>query len=260
VTCADVRELLPALSLDALDVDDRDVVEDHLARCPACASELGAYQETAARLALAFPQHDPPSGLKRRVLAAATTRHPEGGRSAPWWIRLGLGFPRLQPAPVVAALALVVALSTTLWAAGLQMQLNEQRVLAAGLKERAYRYDKVVAVLQASDIQLRPMQGTELAPTATGRIYVDPENGTGMMMVRSLPRLPEGRVYQLWWARADGKRESGGVLTWTDPYGNGYTLITCPGPFSTWQTFGLTEEPAGGSPAPTGQRVIGGTI
>jgi anti-sigma-K factor RskA len=259
VTCADVRDLLPALSLDALDLDERDALEDHLARCPDCRSEFRSYQETATRLALAFPQHEPPSGLKRRVLAAAATR-PQRTRLAPWWRRLGFGFPRLQPAPVVAALALVVALSTTLWAAGLQMQLNEQRVLAAGLKERAYRYDKVVAVLQSPEMQLRPMQGTELAPTATGRIYVDPENGSGMMMVRSLPRLPEGRVYQLWWARADGKRESGGVLTWTDPYGNGYTLITCPGPFNTWQTFGLTEEPAGGSPAPTGQRVISGRI
>ena len=71
-------------------------------------------------------------------------------------------------------------------------------------------------------------------------------------MVRNLPPLPQGRVYQLWVAGADGTRESAGVLTWTDQAGNGYTLIKCPEKLARWQSFGVTEEPAGGSQVPTG--------
>ena len=70
-------------------------------------------------------------------------------------------------------------------------------------------------------------------------------------MVRNLPPLPQGRVYQLWVAGTDGTRESAGMLTWTDQAGNGYTLIKCPEKLSRWQSFRVTEEPAGGSHAPT---------
>jgi len=258
VICDEARDLLAAYSLDSLEVDERDELEEHLATCQSCAAEQLAYQEAAGALALGFAQHEPPRDLKQRVLVAARLGSRE--RARPWWTRVRMVRPQLQAASVAAGLALVVALSTTLWAAGLQMQLNEQRTLAANLRERATRYDKVVSVLQAADIQLRPMQGTQLAPAAVGRLYVDPETGDGMMMVRSLPPLAEGRAYQLWWLRADGKRESGGLLTWTDRQGNGYTSVQCPGPFRAWQWVGLTEEPAGGSVTPTGQRLLSGTI
>jgi anti-sigma-K factor RskA len=81
-----------------------------------------------------------------------------------------------------------------------------------------------------------------------------------MLMVRNLPPLPQGRVYQLWVAGADGTRQSAGVLTWTDKAGNGYTLIKCPDTLSRWRWFNVTEEPNGGSQTPTGSRVLGGTI
>jgi hypothetical protein len=50
------------------------------------------------------------------------------------------------------------------------------------------------------------------------------------------------------------------MLTWTDQAGNGYTLIKCPEKLSRWRWFQVTEEPAGGSDAPRGTRVLGGTI
>ena len=82
LTCDEVRELLPLLALNALDVDERDVVEDHLAACGACLEELAGYSETAAALALALPQSDPSPALKGRVLAEARRARmvPAGGR------------------------------------------------------------------------------------------------------------------------------------------------------------------------------------
>ncbi len=260
MNCAEAHDLLPALSVDALDVDERDCVEDHAATCSDCGAEYRAYLDIAAQLALALPARDPPARLHTRLMAAAGGERRQVARGRSWWVLPRLGLPRLQPAALVAGVALVVALGASFWAASLQSQLTEQRALAASLRERAYRYDKVVAVLQSQNIQLRGMEGTQLAPYAKGRVYVDPETGAGMLMVRSLPPLPNGRVYQLWWTRGDGTRESGGTLSWTDPQGNSYGLVHCPGSFDNWQGIGLTEEPAGGSSKPTGQRLLGGTI
>jgi len=267
LTCEEVRELLPLLALNALDVDERDVLEDHLSGCAACREELAAHAETAAAIALALPQSEPSAGLKSRVLAEASRARlvPGGGGAGgqrPTRQLLGVGRFRLpiSAAGVVAAIALTVAAGSTAWAMSLRSELDTQNSRIAMLTERAQNYIRVTAVLQAADTQIRPLSGTGDAPEAFGRVYIDPDTNEGMLMVRNLPPLPQGRNYQLWVAGNDGTRESAGILTWTDKAGNGYTFIKCPEKLSRWQSFGVTMEPAGGSPAPTGSRMLGGTI
>jgi anti-sigma-K factor RskA len=267
LTCDEARELLPLMALDVLDVDECDVLEDHLAGCQECREALGGHLETAAALALAAPQVDPSPSLKGRLLAQANRARllPAGsnirpipappvwggGRTARW---------RVSLTSLVASLALVLAAGSSAWALNLRSQMDEQNQRIASLSERAQNYGRVTAVLQAADTQIRVLSGTGGAPSAFGRVYIDPDTSEGMLMVRGLPPLPPGKVYQLWVVGADGQRMSAGVLTWTDKSGNGYTLINCPDKLSRWQSFGLTEEPTGGSPAPTTPRVLGGTI
>jgi anti-sigma-K factor RskA len=266
LTCAEARELVPLLALDVLDVDERDVLEDHLSSCSGCLEELAAYSETAASLALALPQQDPPPALKGRVLSAARRARmlPAGARApqAPTPIWRGARFARLRISltGMVAGVALLLAAGSTVWALNLRSELNAQNARIATLSERANNYARVTAVLQAADTQIRVLDGTGNAPQAFGRVYIDPDTSEGMLMVRNLPPLPPGKVYQLWVARADGQRESAGTLTWTDKAGNGYTLIKCPDTLSRWQSFGVTEEPSGGSQAPTGTSLLGGMI
>ena len=267
LTCEEVRELLPLLALNALDVDERDVVDDHLAGCSDCLEELAAYSETAAAVALALPQSDPSPAVKGRLLSEArrTRMQPvgagrgriplppmTGGRRASRW--------RVSLSSLVASVALVLAAGSTLWAMNLRSELNEQNARIATLSERANNYARVTAVLQAADTQIRVLQSIDGTPDTFGRVYIDPDTSEGMLMVRNLPPLPQGRVYQLWVAGADGTRESAGLLTWTDKAGNGYALIKCPEKLSRWRWFNVTQEPAGGSQAPTGSRVLGGTI
>jgi|SRR5581483_754945 len=266
LTCEEVLELVPLLAIDALDVDERDVLEDHLASCEQCQAEAATYAETAAVLALALPQTEPSAGLKNRVLAAARQPYPvdlretRSRRGEPYpratWLRSW----RFSISGLVAALALVVAAGSILWAMNLRAELDAQSAQIATLSERAQNYQRVASVLQAADTQTRMLSGTNDAPTAYGRVYIDPDTGEGMLMVRGLPPLPQGRSYQLWVVGADGQRQSAGVLTWTDRQGNGYTLIKCPDKLARWQSFGVTQEPAGGSPGPTGPRVLGGAI
>jgi hypothetical protein len=266
LSCAEARELVPLLALNVLDVDERDVLEDHISGCTACLEELAAYTDTAAILALALPQEDPSPALKGRVLSEARRARvlPAGsgggtGRASPWrdsrFARL-----RVSLTGLVASIALVLAAGSTVWALNLRSEVDAQNARIATLSERANNYARVTAVLQAADTQIRVLEGTGQAPAAFGRVYIDPDTSEGMLMVRNLPPLPPGKVYQLWVARTDGQRESAGLLTWTDKAGNGYTLIRCPDKLSRWQSFGVTEEPSGGSENPTGTRLLGGTI
>jgi len=258
LTHDEVRELLPALSLDAVDLDERDVMEHHLARCDACAGELRAYQETAATIGEGFAPAEPPVDLGRRILAAATAR---GSSPSPTPIRRrGMAAGAAWILRFVAALAVVLAVGALLWASSLQQQLQAQRAVAASNEERAQRYDRVVGVLQADQLYVRPLAGTDAAPRGSGRVYVDQSSGLGMMMVTGLPPLSEARSYQLWVVTNDGQRTSCGLVRRTDDQGNGYTLIQAPVPVSEWQQFGVTEEPATGSPGPTGARILGGSI
>jgi len=61
---------LAAYSMDALDDEARELVEQHLAGCEDCTSELEELMEGAANLAFAVPTVSPPPGLQDRINAA----------------------------------------------------------------------------------------------------------------------------------------------------------------------------------------------
>ncbi|MBP1704564.1 MAG: hypothetical protein H6Q36_303 [Chloroflexi bacterium] len=66
----DHRRLAAGRILEDLDAAESAVLDDHLAACEDCRTELGALGETAALLALAAPQRRPPASLLERVTAS----------------------------------------------------------------------------------------------------------------------------------------------------------------------------------------------
>ena len=75
------------------------------------------------------------------------------------------------------------------------------------------------------------------------------------MVVEGLPVLDEDHEYQLWLIR-NGQRASGGVFS-VDADGYGAMVVSSPEALSNYSAFGITVEPEGGSPGPTGDRVLG---
>jgi anti-sigma-K factor RskA len=61
------------------------------------------------------------------------------------------------------------------------------------------------------------------------------------------------------WLINEGKRTSGGVFSVMDN-GYGVLIVNSSKPLSTYQNFGITIEPFGGSSGPTGDKVLGGKI
>jgi hypothetical protein len=101
--------------------------------------------------------------------------------------------------------------------------------------------------------------GAGVTAQASGRLYVDEEDVGGAVAVSGLPALSPGRVYQLWFIREDGTRESGGTFT-VDDRGGAALIVQIPGRLSDYLGIGITEEPAGGSSSPSAGDLLIGTL
>jgi anti-sigma-K factor RskA len=99
---------------------------------------------------------------------------------------------------------------------------------------------------------------TEAAAGARGLLLFAAAENEATLVVEDLPILASDRQYQLWLIR-DGQRTSGGVFS-VSRRGYGCLLILAPLPLDSYQALGITVEPAGGSPGPTGQRVLAGSL
>jgi anti-sigma factor RsiW len=76
MTNEDIHELVAGYALDALDADDRQAFESHLAECERCRAELAGLSEAVGTLAFAVEGPPPPAALRARILAAARDQSP----------------------------------------------------------------------------------------------------------------------------------------------------------------------------------------
>lgn len=230
----DLNELIPAYALGSLDAAEAVEVERHLRDCAACRRELAAYEPVIDALALAAPDAAPSPALRRRLLAEASgagrsrAAAPPSPKAAP---RPDSGRPprSLWVRPAWASYALLILLIASLGA-------------LVWLANRAPDTPPVVS-----------LTGSEAAPDASGELRFDAA-GAATLEVWQLPPLPADRQYQLWLIR-DGERASGAVFSVND---NGWAELPVEQAESPADITGLgvTIEPAGGSPDPTGEHVL----
>jgi anti-sigma-K factor RskA len=252
LTCEGITELGGAYALGALEPEEVRELEQHLETCPSCRVQLEADMAVAAVLAFAPASVEPPGRLKAGLMAAVRGGEPAAPRP-PWWRRL---FP--SPTAValgaasLASLAFVVALS---WALTLQSQLARPPapVPAASAPIHDLGDDGYVA-----RADMKRLVGADTAPDARGWIYVDPAAESAILVAYRLPPLAPDRAYQLWLVK-DGQRVSGGLFS-VDAEGYGWLKVRAPQPLAAYNRAGITVEPRGGSPGPTGARVLGGDL
>lgn len=226
----DIIELIPAYALGSLDPEETALVARHLETCARCRTELAAYEGVVADLATAVPTVAPSPDLKNRLMDRVHTAPPTTTAVSPsptLWQRLRkiLGGPRWQP---ILALTLIV-------------------VLLAALV--VWRQNNTPP---AAQIELTP---TDVAPGATGLLEVAANGRNATLTVTGLPDLSPEQQYQLWLIQ-DGQRESGAVFSVSGD-GSASVTVTAKRPLTDYAAFGITIEPAGGSPGPTGDRVLG---
>jgi anti-sigma-K factor RskA len=238
-----VSDLIPAYVLGCLDPDEKLRVEKHLEGCEACRAELKTYHSVMDGLALSINQIDPPKRLKQSIVQLI---EPEGrekpARAHTPRRRLDLSYLRpLLPIWSVVSLVLVLSLS----AANL---VQSQQV-----KELSQQSANVY-----TEFHIVPLNGTSAAPQALGIMIISDNGLSGSLNVDGLPPLDAGHQYQLWLVQ-EGRRTNGGVFS-VSPGGYGTLKINSSRSLIDYNSIGITIEPAGGSPGPTGDKVLGGGL
>jgi len=251
-TCEEVADLAAAVALDAADRRERRALEKHLALCPACAAAVDELRVTVAALGSAVPHVAPPPELRSRVMAAVR-REPISMRRL-WWRLHSLRKPRPAAAWGLLAASVLISFASLAWVMTLERQLAslESEVMAS--RDRAARYDRLVQVLGSHRLAVRTLAPVGQTLAAGGLVYLDPASESGMVAIHDLPMPPQGRAWQLWFARG-AERVSGGML-WPDLRGNCNSLIKVPQDLDSFDQIGITEEPSAGSKWPTSPRVI----
>jgi len=254
-----LREQVALYAIGALPAAERAAIDEHLKTCAECAGELAATLPVGAALAQAVAQVDPPASLRAAILAdarrsAASTSRTSSFAWAPW---------------LAAAAILVVTVGLGVYANDLRGQI---RRLHGELREALARVDDgerrvnvalrqvadlqaPLTVLTAPDVRLIAMAGKQAAPSASGRAYWSRSRGL-VMTCANMPPLPPGRIYQLWFVK--GKTPVSAGLLAPDANGQLRAVLNTPADITDPDVLAITQEPAGGLPAPSGQMYLVG--
>lgn len=226
----EMHEMAFAYAIHALDDDDRQTFEAHLAECPACQRDVAQTQDAVAGLSEDLAVEPPPhlrSVVLDRVAAEASTVTPlaprRDGRASSETRRR-----EHRPGRWLAAAAAAVVLAGGVW--GVARTLDP---------------DPTSQVLQAADA------AEHTADTEDGPVAVVVSDAAGQAVVQlpgNFAAPQSGQVYQAWFVGPDGAARSAGLLT-AETVAEGRSLLE--GSPDGAVAVGLTVEPAGGSTQPT---------
>ncbi|MET9403232.1 anti-sigma factor [Kitasatospora sp. NPDC002965] len=241
-TGADLHTLTGAYAAHALPDPEREAFEEHLARCASCAQEVAEFATTLARLGAAETVTPAPE-LKARVMSGigSVRQVPPPARAAVARPGRAGGVRRHWPK---LALAASVAVAATLGGVAVH-QHDEARQARARADRLVEQQAALGSLFTAPDVR------TTSATAGTGKATVvwSESRGRAGLLAAGMPALPPDRTYELWFDDA-GTMRPAGLL----PAGTGAVLLD--GPIAGAAGVGVTVEPAGGSPHPTGAPVM----
>lgn len=219
----DLHLLAAAYALDALDALDRARFEQHLSACPTCQHEVRGFSDTAALLAQAVAT-PPPDSLRKSVLAQVA-QTPQVPYPKPAQVR----GQRRMAILGIAATAVVAAGALSF---GVSQQVRANQRTAA-----------IATITQASDAKVSLLSGS----SGTIQVTYSATMQASVLVADGLPSAPSGRVYELWLINASTPKRS---ITFK-PNGKRHAAVKFDGTPAPGTVFAITEEPAGGSDAPT---------
>ena len=204
----DVRDLLGAYALGAVDAREADAVRALLRQDAAAEAELAELLAAVSALPSLVEPMTPSAGLRDRIASATLSGAPTGAVStAPPVSRPPIASStasdgpgkvvRPQPAfwqrasvwAAAAAALLIISLGLLYW----NMQLQNQ-------------------ISTTPAVETMALATTPMAPDAHGEVKYMPQEGVLMLDVRNLPPLPQGHVYEVWLI-GDGGPVPAGVFT-----------------------------------------------
>jgi anti-sigma-K factor RskA len=262
----EANDLLAVFALDAVDSDEHEEIEAHLAVCPRCRAELDAHRDVAA--ALGNSVESLPEGLWSSI-ASRLPRPDEEPPPMPTLLRDEAA----PPAPEERSSRGFRTPRRT--SSSSHRRASRGRLLSvASLAVAAAAVAAVLGVNlvhandRISNLQQAPTASAAAALRKPGHVVVNVEStrhvelaqfvvlpsGQGYLVKSNLPTLAATKTYQLWGV-INGRAISLGLLG-SAPHAVAFTLAGSPQP----SKLGITVEPAGGSVTPTGSMLAAGTV
>ncbi len=233
------KEGLAAYALDALDAREIPSLEVHLRTCKSCTADLAAYRRVTGGLLSALPPKAPPAAIKRNLQLQLAHERRSTIQPSKWsWGRFA----------VAAAFVLLIGLSLLSL-----LQVNALRQEQADLDARSTAVQTAIAMLAYPGTQVVSFDQNGVA----GSLLVDKQRNLLAVFAWHLPPTPVAKVYQIWLVDPQGNRTSGGFIAPEAGYPFSMTVIQSPAPLAGFTSMGITLEPQGGSPGPTGPKVVG---
>ena len=195
----DLDELLGAYALDAVDDDERRLVEDYLEVNPRAASEVQAHREVATMLA--FTGMDAPDDLWGRISAEICEQAPPPGPELARVMSID-DHPRRRRISTIAPWVVSAAAAAVL------------AFVAIGIADRADAPNEPLASALEIARADRDSVTTTLVSDAsdTSAEAIIDQDGHGFVVAQDLPTLPENQTYQLWGVVDDGQVISLGIF------------------------------------------------
>jgi anti-sigma-K factor RskA len=209
-------EDVAAYVLGALEPAEVEAFRRHIADCEACREEVEAFEQVTSALPPASTVHAVPKDLRRRVMREVRATPKAAGEK--------------RAAPV----RLPLARGSFAWAGGLAAV--------------------VIAVIVAVAIATGGSSGTRVIQASVGSAELRVAGGHADLIVHRLPQLPAGRIYEMWVQHGTAQPIPTGTLFSTTL--SGTASVGVPGGLHGVSAVMVTNEPAGGSLAPTSAPLI----
>ncbi len=119
------------------------------------------------------------------------------------------------------------------------------------------QYRQISTLLKSPGVRFVRLRGTQSGPEAAGHAFVLDNTGV-LLYAFNLPSLPRDRNYQLWLIRGRSPAiVSGGVFI-PDAQKAAFVRVSGSAGLADIKALAITDEPAGGSPKPTGHKFLVG--
>lgn len=231
---ATFQENLSAYALDALDADETAALKIHLQTCESCRAELTEYQRVSTGLLSALPPRPPRPALKRILQKRLEPARPQ----------FKFSFGQIA---IASAFVLLIALNiASVW------QVYSLKQQQAEINNQHYSEQTAIAMLAYPGTQQIIFGQNNIS----GSLLVDKTRNLVAIVAWHLPPAPAGKTYQMWLIDAKGDRTSGGLLVPEADQPFVMAVVASSQPLSGFTGFGVTLEPSGGSPSPTGPKVL----
>jgi anti-sigma-K factor RskA len=252
-----IEELLEFYALGAVDEDEKQLVEAYLKDHPDARQKVQELERLTAALPYSVPPVQPsprPKDLLMKRIAADRASGPEARtqRPAPRRLRLEGVFRALSLGAAVLAILWALVLSRQV--AGLRSEIADLRQAMAAQSISIQEIHAALPQLPASQVVTLPVQGTDLQPKAQGQLIANRESRSAVLVMSNLAPVQAGHTYQVWLIQGD-QPQSAGLLN-VDEHGQGILVLTSDRDIASFDALGISIEPEGGSPQPTGEIVV----